>query len=66
MVMLSVKDEFSLLDLEDKLRENGFKFAAFREPDIGGELTSIAILPSDGVKNFCKNLKLATLEKSNV
>lgn len=59
MVMLSVKDEFSLLDIEDKLKENGFKFASFREPDLNGELTAIAIIPGEGVREFCKGFSLA-------
>lgn len=57
--MLSVQDEYNLLSVEDKLKEAGMKFVSFREPDIGDELTAIAIMPCEEAKDFCKGFSLA-------
>lgn len=59
LVMLSVQDEYNLLSVEDKLKEAGMKFVSFREPDIGDELTAIAIMPCEEAKDFCKGFSLA-------
>lgn len=59
LVALSVQDEYALLDLEDKLKDSGMHYISFREPDIGDELTAIAIMPSEQAKDFCKGLPLA-------
>lgn len=47
------------MHVEEQLKEKDMKFVSFREPDIGHELTSIAILPSEKAKKFCSRFKLA-------
>lgn len=59
LVNVCVKTEFDLLNLEDLLTEKGMKFVSFREPDIGDELTAIAIIPCDEAKKVCSGMPLA-------
>ena len=47
--------------IEGKLKEKNIKYVPFREPDLGHELTAIALMPSEEAKQFCKHLKLAKL-----
>lgn len=58
-MILSVSNEFDLMHVEDRLNEQGIKHAAFREPDIGDELTAIALAPTEQSAEFCKGFKLA-------
>lgn len=55
LVYLGVNDENELLDWKERLDYRNIKYVAFREPDIGNELTAIATLT--GGKIF-KKLKL--------
>lgn len=65
-MLLSVQDERALLNIEDELRDqNEIQYSAFREPDIQNELTSIAIMPSENARKFCKNFKLAKLNNTH-
>jgi hypothetical protein len=48
MVMLGVDTESALKRWMSLLELNGLKFSAFIEPDIGDQITAIAVLPSDG------------------
>lgn len=52
--------------MEESLEEQNIKFVSFREPDIGDELTAIAILPSEEARHFCKGFKLAKMENAPV
>ena len=55
LVYLGVDNEQDLVDWKEKLNYKNIKYAEFREPDIGNELTAIAAL-ADG--KIFKKLKL--------
>lgn len=60
LICLSVKNEKELFNLIDKkLNKNNIKYTVFREPDIGYEITSIAIVPNIQNKKLLSNLPLA-------
>lgn len=59
IIALNCKNERELQVFAQKLREKGIKFAEFKEPDIGHELTAIAICPGPEVKRLCSGLPLA-------
>ena len=44
LVYLGVKNENELMDWKERLDYKNMKYAAFREPDIGNQLTAIATL----------------------
>ena len=44
LVYLNVKDEFELEKWCFKLKDNNLKYAEFREPDIGNQMTAISCL----------------------
>jgi hypothetical protein len=50
-----VKDEEELVYWTEELDRRNIKWAGFREPDIGNQLTAIACLTDNG---FFKKLKL--------
>lgn len=54
MVVLGVENEQELLEWERNLTD---RKSLFREPDIGGQATSLAVLP-DGDSRPFKRLKL--------
>ena len=54
-----MQDERSLKNVEEALQAFSMEHAAFREPDIGNELTAIAIVPSEQARSFCRHFKLA-------
>jgi hypothetical protein len=56
---LSVKNEHDLINLMHRASDKGVKVSAFREPDIGNEVTAIALEPSPISKKLCANLPLA-------
>ena len=57
LVLLSVNTEVDLMKLIAKAHDRGFKWSAFREPDIGGAITAIALEPA--AIDLCKKLPLA-------
>lgn len=59
LIVLNAKDERALFEFGEKLQARGISFAEFREPDIGNELTAIAIAPGPEVKKICSNFPLA-------
>lgn len=59
IIVLNCQNERKLVEFSQKLREKDIKFAEFREPDIGDELTAIAILPGPEVKRLCSGLPLS-------
>lgn len=48
-----------LLSILNNLESSSIKYAPFYEPDIGDELTAIALMPGKNAKEFCKRYKLA-------
>lgn len=59
VIVLNCQNERKLYEFAQKLRSKGQKVAEFREPDIGNELTAIAICPGPEVKKLCSGLPLA-------
>lgn len=55
---LSVADEHELIKLIESALAKGIKFSIFREPDIGNQITAIAIEPGAKSKKLCSNLQL--------
>jgi hypothetical protein len=51
LVLLEVENEPDLEDLRDLLYKNGIFFESFHEPDLGDELTALAIGP-DGWRSL--------------
>lgn len=62
LALLSVENEIELMRLLIQAQDAGIKWSAFREPDVGGQITSIAIEPCQVAKELCKNLPLALKE----
>jgi peptidyl-tRNA hydrolase len=60
--LLSVKDEYDLKDMILKASHCGIKYAVFREPDIGNQITAIALEPGSKAKKLCARLPLALRE----
>ncbi len=59
IIVLNCLNERKLIEFSQKLQTKGIKFSEFREPDIGNELTAIAICPGPEVKRLCSGLPLA-------
>ena len=59
IIVLNCQNERKLIEFSHKLRDKGIKFSEFREPDIGDELTAIAICPGPEIKRLCSGLPLA-------
>jgi peptidyl-tRNA hydrolase len=59
LAWLSVEDEEELMRLLVQAKDAGLRHSAFREPDVGGAITAIAIEPSPKTALLCKNLPLA-------
>jgi len=57
--LLSVENEAELAQLIDQAQNLGIKFSIFREPDIGDQITAIAIGPGPKSKKLCSRLPLA-------
>lgn len=64
LILLSVEDEISLLDLRDEARRRALKFSLFHEPDLDDSMTAIVIEPSQEARRLCSNFPLALKEKS--
>ncbi len=60
LALLSVPNEVSLMRLIVAADDHGLRWSAFREPDVGGAITAIAIEP--GGKELCFGLPLALAE----
>lgn len=60
LALLSVENEVELMKLITKASDASLKWSAFREPDVGGAITAIALEP--GAKDLCKGLQLALRE----
>lgn len=57
LALLSVANEVALMKLIVEADERGLRWSAFREPDVGGAITAIAIEP--GGRELCRGLPLA-------
>jgi hypothetical protein len=59
---LSTTDEPALVQLIEQAIIHNIQFSVFREPDIGNQITAIALAPSPKSKKLCSKLKLALKE----
>ena len=59
IIILAVKNEAELHAVHKALRGLNISLTTFHEPDIGNELTAIALLPDDEAEVYCRKLKLA-------
>lgn len=62
LAWLSVADEIELMRLLTGAKDRGLKWSAYREPDVGGQITAIAIEPHPKTVELCKGLQLALKE----
>lgn len=62
LVILSVENEEQLLLFLEKFKKHNLKTTIFKEPDIGNEVTAIAVQPSEKSKKLTSNLPLALKE----
>ena len=58
LVFLSTNNQENLLELADKLSQKGILFSKFYEPDIGNELTAIALEPSSEARRMVSSFPL--------
>lgn len=58
VIALAKPDERALFDFAKKLETKGFRVCRFYEPDIQ-ELTAIAVVPEQGVREACSGIPLA-------
>lgn len=58
LIQKSVEDELELKYLAEQCRNMGLEVSEFREPDIGNELTAIAIEPSSTTNKLVRKLPL--------
>jgi len=65
LACLSVKDENSLQALSHKLMCEDIKHITFTEPDLGNQITAIAIEPTDMARRICSSFPLALKECTN-
>lgn len=59
LAFLSVENEVELMRLLVSAHDHGVRSSAFREPDVGGAITAIALEPHPKTIEMCKNLQLA-------
>lgn len=59
LIILAVPDEAALYDLAARLRARGLCFVSFEEPDLGHELTALALRPCPEAARACSSLPLA-------
>jgi len=62
LIILSVSNEEQLLLYLEKCKYYNLKTTIFREPDIGNEITAIAVEPSERTKKLTSKLSLALHE----
>ena len=62
LALLSVENEVELMRLIVHAQDAGIRWSAFREPDIDGQITSIAMEPGEATRDLCKNLPRALKE----
>lgn len=64
LALLSTSNEIELMRLIVQANDAGLKWSAFREPDVDGKITAIAIEPHPKAVEICKHL-LPALKKSS-
>ncbi len=57
--LLSVANEIELYNLVERAQSQGIQVSIFREPDVGDQITAIALAPGTRSKKLCSNLALA-------
>lgn len=62
LALLSVANEIELMRLLVLAADAGLKWSAFREPDVGGAITAIALESHPKSAELCKGLPLALKE----
>lgn len=65
LIYLSVENQYELLNLIQKLEKLQIKFSAFIEPDMGGEITSICIEPSEKTRRITSSMPLMLKKRKN-
>lgn len=64
LAWLSVADEVELMRLITVAKDHHIKWSVFREPDVGGQITAIALEPGIKTIEMCRGLPLALKEVS--
>lgn len=59
VVVVGVPDEAALADIAARAVEDGIVRTIFREPDIGNEITAVALQPGVEAQRICANLPCA-------
>lgn len=59
LVFLSLKNEHELEQLICKCDEKKIKYTLFREPDIGNQITAVALEPTINSQKLVSNIPLA-------
>lgn len=62
LALLSAENEIELMRLLVFASDAKIRWSAFREPDVGGSITAIALEPSPQAAALCKELPLALKE----
>ena len=62
IAVLNSPDEDDLLLLIERAQLKGIKCSIFMEPDIGDQITAVALEPGSKSKKLCSNYKLALRE----
>lgn len=65
LVYLSAKDESHLFKLISKADNQDIKYSTFIEPDMGDQVTAIALEPCEAAKKLCSSLPLALKSYNN-
>lgn len=58
LVIVGVDDERALTELYRRAEWGDLKASAFREPDLGDQLTAVALEPTRRSSRLCRNLPL--------
>lgn len=66
IVVLACKNEEELKKFAEKVISKGFQVVVFQEPDLENQVTSISIVPKEGVKKICSGLPLAGKVKTRL
>lgn len=62
IALLSVADEVELMRLVVSAKDHGLRWSTFREPDVDGQITAIALEPHPKTVELCRGLPLALKE----
>lgn len=66
LILLSVPDEATLLELAGRVQKEEIPFTTWREPDWDDTLTALAIAPSSATSRLLANLPLTLREPALV